>query len=76
MSSTDILLADIEAFIARSGMTPTEFGLKALNNPAFLIHLRSGGDVRLRTADKVRAFMTDHDRGRRQKKANHSSVAA
>ena len=76
MSSTDILLAEIEAFIVRTGMTPTEFGVQALRDPAFMIRLRAGSDVRLRTADKVRAFMASHGRGR-QKKANHNrSVAA
>ena len=77
MSSTEKLLTDIETFMRRTGMNATTFGLLAAKNPALLIHLRAGGDVRLRTADKIRQFMVDHlASNKRQKKANQSSVAA
>ena len=77
MSSTEKLLTDIEKFMARTGMNATTFGMLAAKNPALLIHLRAGGDVRLRTADKIRQFMIDYAASnKRQKKAANQSRAA
>lgn len=57
MSARDALLAEIDAFLARTGMPDTRFGRAALNDPHFLRRLRSGGDTTLTTADRLRAFM-------------------
>lgn len=51
------LLAEIDRFLAFTGMRPTTFGLKALNDPHFIKRLRGGGDVKTATATKVREFM-------------------
>ena len=51
------LLADIEAFLARSGLTPTKFGIAAVNDGHLVANLRKGQGVTLKTADKVRAFI-------------------
>jgi Tfp pilus assembly protein PilX len=62
MSSAEALLRDIEAFLQRTGITPTQFGLEAMNNSSFVRQLRNGSGVTLRTLDKVRAFMTDWEK--------------
>jgi phosphopantothenoylcysteine decarboxylase / phosphopantothenate---cysteine ligase len=51
------LLTEIEAFLADSGLTPTKFGLAAVNDGHLVANLRRGNSVTLKTADRVRAFM-------------------
>jgi hypothetical protein len=47
----------VEAFLARSGMRPTDFGREALGDPGFITHLRRGRSPSLDTADRVTAFI-------------------
>ena len=51
------LLTEIEAFLADTGLTPTKFGLAAVNDGHLVANLRRGNSVTLKTADRVRAFM-------------------
>jgi phosphopantothenoylcysteine decarboxylase/phosphopantothenate--cysteine ligase len=55
------LLAEIEGFLARTGATPTKFGLAAVNDGHLVANLRKGHSITLKTADKVRAYMSRHD---------------
>lgn len=57
MSSTDILLLEIETFLTRTGMKAVDFGREAVSDGAFVYRLRRGSDCRLKTADRVRAYM-------------------
>ncbi|MBK8467809.1 MAG: hypothetical protein IPL32_18515 [Chloracidobacterium sp.] len=57
MKLKDTLLADIEAFLASTGMKHTAFGSQALKDPAFVTRLREGKDVRTDTIERVRSFM-------------------
>ena len=58
MSSTGkSLLAEIERFLARSGLTSTKFGVAAVNDGHLVANLRKGNSVTLKTADKVRTYM-------------------
>jgi phosphopantothenoylcysteine decarboxylase / phosphopantothenate---cysteine ligase len=56
-STTHALLTEIEGFLAESGVTPTKFGLAAVNDGHLIENLRGGASVTLKTADKVRAYM-------------------
>ena len=56
-STTRDLLTEIEAFLAEFGVSPTKFGLAAVNDGHLIKNLRSGASVTLKTADKVRAYM-------------------
>ncbi len=51
------LLTDIEAFLAETGVTPTKFGIVAVNDGHLVANLRRGNSVTLKTADKVRTYM-------------------
>src|SRR5258705_7001418 len=51
------LLTEIEGFLAESGVSPTKFGLAAVNDGHLIKNLRGGASVTLKTADKVRAYM-------------------
>jgi hypothetical protein len=79
MNIHDQLVTDIDAFLARHGMFPTEFGVLALSNKHTVRRLREGMGISSHRIARLYEFMADYDRshGRRgQKKANHSSVAA
>ena len=61
MNETAQLLAEIEAFLERTGMAATTFGQKILRNSKLLDRLRAGGTVTLETAEIIRRFMHEHD---------------
>jgi phosphopantothenoylcysteine decarboxylase/phosphopantothenate--cysteine ligase len=63
------LLAEIEAFLARTGASPTKFGLAAVNDGHLVTNLRKGHSITLKTADKVRAYMQGSERQERQRAA-------
>jgi len=56
------LLAEIEAFLAGSGITATKLGIAAVNDGHLVANLRNGSSVTLKTADKVRAYMASQRR--------------
>ena len=49
--TTRDLLNDIEAFLVEFGVSPTEFGLAAINDGHLVKNLRDGASVTLKTAD-------------------------
>jgi predicted transcriptional regulator len=57
MSSKEQLLAEVETFLREAGITQSQFGQAAVNDRSFVSRLRKGSDVRLETADRVRAFI-------------------
>ena len=71
MSMRDDILAEIEKFLNRTGMSPTRFGEKTMNDRALVMRLRDGRDLKLSTAEKLRAFMRNYvpEDKPRQKKA-------
>lgn len=60
MDSTDQLLGDIEAFLARHRMAPSTFGARAVNDGKLIERLRAGGTVSLKKADEIRKFIATH----------------
>ncbi len=58
-STTHALLTEIEGFLAEFGVSPTKFGLAAVNDGHLIKNLRGGASVTLKTADKVRAYMAN-----------------
>jgi hypothetical protein len=52
------LVRDIDVYIERSGMTPTDFGLRSIGDPNLYRHLKNGRNPRLATMDRIRAFMS------------------
>lgn len=57
MTQSELFLADIDAFLERSGMTATAFGRAALNDPNFVGDLRQGRKPNLGLVDRVHAFI-------------------
>jgi phosphopantothenoylcysteine decarboxylase/phosphopantothenate--cysteine ligase len=69
--TTKDLLVQIEAFLAESGVTPSKFGVAAVNDGHLVANLRKGHSVTLKTADKVRMYMAEE-----RKKWRHGVVSA
>lgn len=57
MTTVQRLLAEIEAFLADTGMKPTRFGKLALNDGDFIRRMRNGSGITVSTVDRVRAFI-------------------
>lgn len=59
--SIQSLVDDIDAFLAATGMSPTAFGLLAMNDGSFLRRLRAGERApSLLTAERVKEFIASH----------------
>ena len=52
-------LAEIEAYLAKSGLEPTSFGKQVLGDPNFVFDLRKGRSPSTRTMGKVREAMAN-----------------
>jgi len=57
VSSTDVLLQEIEAFCQRAGIAESTFGRHAINDGKLCARLRSGKSVTLATAERVKEFI-------------------
>jgi predicted transcriptional regulator len=55
------LIRDIEVFIARHEMTPTDFGLLSIGDPNLYRHLKNGRNPRFPTLDRIRSFMRKYE---------------
>ena len=51
----------VRAFLGRTGLSPTTFGMKALGDPNLMRPIDGARSLSLRTADRVLAFMADYD---------------
>lgn len=60
-STRDRFLQDIEMFLARTGMSPTAFGERAMSDRGFVFDLRKGRDIRASAIDRAYAFMSSPD---------------
>lgn len=76
MTDRETLLHQINAYRERHGVSQTRFGRDALNDGHFVKRLRTGGNVTLRTVERVRAFMAKQDRAATPALAEPQRVAA
>src|SRR5690606_22239490 len=60
MPGAESLLLEIESFCRRSGMAESTFGRLAVNDGKLCARLRSGKDVTLETANKIKSFITEN----------------
>ena len=51
----------IEQFMKRHGLTPTTFGLWAMNDSRFVFDIRNGRDCLGATIRRVYRFMAEHE---------------
>lgn len=55
----EILLAQVDDFLSRTGMKPTRFGIDALSDGGLVKGMREGRSLSLRNAEKLIRFMDD-----------------
>lgn len=55
------LLAEIEAFLDRTGMSRSAFGRGAINDPSLIPDLESNRELRTRNRERVLQFMAQCD---------------
>ena len=51
----------VSAFLERTGRSPTTLGMRALGDLSLLRQIGAGSSPSLRTADRVLAFIDNHD---------------
>jgi hypothetical protein len=54
-------VTQVEDFLKRTGIKPSEFGRQAIGDKAFITNLRRGRSPTLATVDRVLAFMAELD---------------
>ena len=70
-------LADIDTFLAASGMNASEFGTAVMSDPTFVYRIRRGRAPRSDTIDKVSAWIEENTPSPRKRRGNdRASVAA
>lgn len=52
------LLEQIEAYMARSGVSPSTFGRLAVGDPRFVVDLRLGRTPRRKTNERVSQYLS------------------
>ena len=62
------LLAEIEAYRARSGVDRTNFGKQAVSNGNFIPRLEGGAVPTFQTIDRVRAFIDSQTKATQPRK--------
>jgi hypothetical protein len=60
MCDKRVLLAEMKAFLNRSGMAASYFGKKACGNSEVIARLEAGGTVTLDTAHSIRKFIANY----------------
>ena len=76
-SEREQLLADIERFLAVTGISRTRFGWEAAGNRNLLQRLQSGSNIKLSTVDRIRSYMRQPRRRspKRRSRATESCAA-
>lgn len=55
----DPILKEIEACLRTTGMLPTQFGLRAVNDAMLVLELRRGREPRRATRERIRACIAE-----------------
>jgi len=58
------LIWRIERFLRASGMPPTTFGRRAINDPQLIVDLRNGRQLRPGTVARIEAFISGAEQAR------------
>ncbi len=54
-------ISRVSAFLGRSGLSRTAFGMKAVGDPNLMRQIDRGRSPSLRTADRILAFIAEQD---------------
>ena len=70
MSTKEALLIEIEAFLKRTGISPTPSGDESCGERSLLKRLKRGGKISTDTYDRIRAYM----HARRHERPKHRAA--
>lgn len=70
------IVNEIDAFLARTGMTPTRFGVESVGDRSFVTRVRAGRQLRTDTIEAMRTYMRAHDSRPPRRAAGNVRVAA
>lgn len=76
MSERERLIIDIERFLRKTGMGPTQFSVESCGQRGLMTRLRRGEGVTLETVDKVRTFMRTYKAKKKHDSAHVERVSA
>jgi len=62
----EALIAEIDAFCSKTGMAPTTFGSRALNDRGLLAGLKNGRECKPSTAKRILAFINHYEAEQQQ----------
>jgi len=68
MNTREHLIFEIDAFLERTGMLPTTFGVLAAGERNFVQRLKDGKSCTLDKYDRVRNFMKNYARSKQNSK--------
>jgi len=60
----------VEEFLRRTGFKETEFGRQSIGDPTLLLDLRRGRSPKLKTADRILAFIDAYEKAQQERNAN------
>jgi hypothetical protein len=72
----ELFLQRIEQFMTQHGITPTTFGLWAMNDSRFVFDIRSGRQCLGKTMRRVYAFMAMYETEQEAKRLRRAATAA
>lgn len=75
MTLHEEIVAEIDAFLARTGMAPSRFGHEAIGDKALVMRLKRGRQLRTDTIEALRLYMHTY-RPPRKAAGNGAAVAA
>ena len=70
------VLAEIEVFLAKTGMRHTKFGMLVVGDPSFVQRVRKGRELRSDTIDSVRRVIAEQSAVRPRRAAGNEGRAA
>lgn len=70
MIMIDEFRREIDGFLERTGMSPTQFGREALRDPGFVHQIRAGRNPTLKVVQRVTDFMNRASASPERRKAS------
>jgi predicted transcriptional regulator len=70
------IITQIESFLSEHQMAPATFGKLALNDPALVIGLKNGRDLRQSTVERLQRFMREYESNTVGRDNHHAQGAA
>jgi predicted transcriptional regulator len=74
MTAQEKIRSEINAFLKKTGMLPTQFGILAVKDRTLMSRINAGRGLSFETAERVRAFMRSYKKPASSKKKVRSEL--